>query len=317
MIGFRLIAEGSREKQIEAAVAATRQPECSKNLLLKIPCIYREVILNRHQKERFVLNLHKEGKTYRQIAQEARISFGRIKAILDKYGADNLVNYRDRDNSDVEDDENNSCPPISSEAYGLFSEGKSPLDVARALHLRGPEVLILYKEYRDLKHAGSFTRLYEEVGDDIQYLLRLSKLAKAQGLSVSQVINYLTTFSNYLPAVELQYQNLQNDAFVLLSETSQREGEFEDLNTRIELSLNILKSLQTKCENAESEINDLLSQKRRIESIILQFKENDYMYKKIEQFVEGKVNVILRNNTKLLELSLISALKSFKNDPNS
>ena len=37
---------------------------------------------------------------------------------------------------------------------------------------------------------------------------------------------------------------------------------------------------------------------------------------KLERLVQEKVNMILRNNTKLLELSLISALKTFRNDPN-
>lgn len=37
---------------------------------------------------------------------------------------------------------------------------------------------------------------------------------------------------------------------------------------------------------------------------------------KIEQFVQDKVNMILRSNMKLLELSLMSALKAFKDDPN-
>jgi hypothetical protein len=38
---------------------------------------------------------------------------------------------------------------------------------------------------------------------------------------------------------------------------------------------------------------------------------------KLGRLVQEKVNMILRNNMKLLELSLISALKSFKDDPNT
>jgi hypothetical protein len=40
------------------------------------------------------------------------------------------------------------------------------------------------------------------------------------------------------------------------------------------------------------------------------------MFTKIEQFIEEKVNMILRGNMKLLELSLMSALKAFRDDPN-
>jgi hypothetical protein len=54
---------------------------------------------------------------------------------------------------------------ISSRAYELFSEGRSPIEVSIALNIEGPKALDLYKEYLDMKHMGSFSRMYKEVGD--------------------------------------------------------------------------------------------------------------------------------------------------------
>ena len=277
--------------------------------------------LNRQQKERLVVRLRRQGKTYREIAEEVRISFSQIKSILDKYGADDDVfEYHNNiviGSKEEEDDNTNTAYlPISSKAYKLFSEGKTPLQVSIALNLRAPDVLILYKEYRSLKHTGLFTKMYEEVGDDMQYFLKLCTLAKAQNLTINQVINYLTTFSDYLPGVELQYQSLQNQTSELQSKKHQLETELYYLNTTIGKSFDMLKALQLKCEEADRQRNSLDIQKLRLQNFISEFKSNNNMFLKIERFVQEKVNIILRSNIKLLELSLISALRAFRNDPN-
>ena len=82
----------------------------------------------RHQdRDRLIVKYYKEGKSYRQIAQLARISVRDIKPILKEYGADKAVGYSDAD-SDIEDSD--SLMPISSRAYKLFSEFLTPFDVA-------------------------------------------------------------------------------------------------------------------------------------------------------------------------------------------
>ncbi len=66
----------------------------------------------RQEKEKLVLDLYyKEGKTYSEIAKEARISLRDIGPILKKSGSEQSL-------SD------------SSQVYKLFSEGKAPLQVA-------------------------------------------------------------------------------------------------------------------------------------------------------------------------------------------
>jgi DNA invertase Pin-like site-specific DNA recombinase len=42
------------------------------------------MILTKHEKEKLVLNLYNQGKTYKQIAKEARVSVRDIKPILEK-----------------------------------------------------------------------------------------------------------------------------------------------------------------------------------------------------------------------------------------
>lgn len=82
--------------------------------------------LSREEKEELVRDLYfNKGKTYHEIAKEARVSLRDIKGILNR-GAN-------------EEEEKQSLSK-ASRAYKMFSEGKSPVEVAIALDLREPEV---------------------------------------------------------------------------------------------------------------------------------------------------------------------------------
>ena len=274
--------------------------------------------MNRQQRERLVVKLRREGKTYREIAEEVRISFSQIKAILDKYGADDdIFEYNNNNIVKEEDDTNTRYIPISSRAYKLFSEGKSPLQVSITLSLRAPEVRILYKEYWELRRMHSLVRIYDEIGDKgISNLLRLHQSCKAQQISNEQAIEYLTIYGNYLPLVKREYNDVEIRFRILLSQKAQTENELRDLHTAIGFSSDMLKSIQAQCAEAEKERSNLLKQKVALHTFIAQFRNNNIAYVRLERFVQEKVNAILRSNMKLLELSLVSALKTFRNDPN-
>lgn len=54
-----------------------------------------------------------------------------------------------------------------SQAYQLFSEGKSPLRVATKLNLKELEVHELYTRYWNLQQLYALYKVYENVKDDI------------------------------------------------------------------------------------------------------------------------------------------------------
>ena len=76
----------------------------------------------------------------------------------------------------------------STQAYKLFSEGKSPVQVAIALNIREPEVAKFYVEYWRLRQLYSLNRIYEEIKDDIGYFVRLYRLAKVARMDITSVI---------------------------------------------------------------------------------------------------------------------------------
>ena len=87
------------------------------------------MVLTREEKERLVLDLYNEGKSTREIAQIVHMSFRDIGAFIDKKEKE-------------EEAKQGQARQIfaSTQAYKLFSEGKSPVQVAIALNIREPEV---------------------------------------------------------------------------------------------------------------------------------------------------------------------------------
>ena len=94
--------------------------------------------LRRQERERLILNLYNQGKTYREISKEARIFPHDIGVILNK------VNEQKKTEESKEEQEQLS---LSTQAYKLFSDTKNQLEVAIALNLKEPEVTKFYKEY--------------------------------------------------------------------------------------------------------------------------------------------------------------------------
>jgi hypothetical protein len=265
------------------------------------------------EKEKLVVRLHSESKSYREIAKIARISVRDIKPILHKYGANNVYGCTDIDYH-IEDTAAAAVLPNSTKAYKLFSEGKTPLQVSIALNLRAPEVKTLYLEYWELRRMRMLAKTYDEIGDEgISSLLQLHRSCKAQQISNLQIVEYLGIYGNDLASVKHEYDEIDVSLQGLLSQKYRTEKELQDLNASIGYSFDMLKSMQAQCAEAERQRNELLKQKVRLHIFVSQFKNNKGMYLKV---VEERVNTILRNSIKLLELSLIAALKTFRNDPN-
>jgi hypothetical protein len=70
---------------------------------------------------------------------------------------------------------------ISSKAYELFSNGKRPVEVAVTLNLRARSIKIVRRIWK-LKRLHNLNSVYEEMGDDMTYFVKLYKLAKKEGI---------------------------------------------------------------------------------------------------------------------------------------
>jgi transposase len=121
-------------------------------------------ILTRQERERLVLDLYyNQGKTYREIAKVARISPRDIGVILNK-AVEDKNREEQQDNTDSEKNQNQEQQlSLSARAYKLFSDRKTPLEVAIALNLRESEATKFYREYWKLKQLHNLNRFMKRL----------------------------------------------------------------------------------------------------------------------------------------------------------
>ena len=98
-----------------------------------------QVILNKKEKEELVVKLHREGKTIRQIAAAAHLSFSDIGTIIrreDDHDKDNDIETKHFKNKTK-----------TTQALHLFKSGKKPIDVAIELDISANEIEDILQEY--------------------------------------------------------------------------------------------------------------------------------------------------------------------------
>jgi transposase len=275
----------------------------------------------RQDRQKLVLDLYyNQGKNIREIAQEVRMSFRDIGAILNK--ADERREQNNNNNDDIENkkrqqEQQEQQLSLSTQAYKLFSEGKSPIQVAVALNLKESEITRFYKEYCKLNHMHDLNIVYEELKGDITPFLKLYRSVRSTGMNEENVVNLLRIANddNNLPAVEYRYESLKQEINSLQVRKLNSNKDLQDLRKQI---LTLRKTLGfcdlTHKEQIEK-IACLQAKRIALEDLVRRFENNNEEYMKINQTVKDKVCSVLSDGKGLLRLALYSVMESIRNEP--
>jgi hypothetical protein len=255
-------------------------------------------ILNRQEMEDRVIDLYyNQKKTYREIEKLVRKSPRDIRNILNK----------------VEPSEHSMS--VSSRAYKLFSEHKSPIEVAIALNIRQPEAVQFYKEYFNLSQLHDLYRIYEEIKDDLYSFLEFYRLTKAACMGPSQVINLLKIANNDLASVQHRFEQLSRDVISLELEKQNSTRICQELSDKIASSRKREDYVRSCCQIEISRMDQLYKKERSLEGLVQFFEDNNETYLTIRNTVEEKVLGTLSNGKMLLKLALLSLVESIRNNP--
>jgi hypothetical protein len=263
------------------------------------------MVLMREEKERLVLDLYAQGKSTREIAPIAHVSFRDIGAIID------------RKEKEKEAKEGQSRQGIlSTQAYKLFSESKSPVQVAITLNIREPEVARFYVEYWKLRQLYSLNKIYEEIKDGIGYFVRLYRLARVARMGVEQVVKVLEIANNDLPLVEHKCERLKREIDEIEAEKYNSARLLQEISDQITTMRKTLDQHQLSCKEQRLELTKLQMQRVRLEGLVGSFQNDNEGYIKIRNTVEEKVVSILSDKKMLLKLALLSLTESMRKNPN-
>jgi hypothetical protein len=250
-------------------------------------------MLTRQEKEKLVIELYNQGMTIREISKKARMSFRDIGAILKASG----------EKEEKQNKEQSSLLSPSSQAFRLFSEGKTLLEVAIALDLNESETTKYYEGYLELKRMYELRMIYEEIGGDIVHFLELFRLSKKERINPHHIVSLLRIANNDLSELERRYHRLKRD-MVLLELEKQKS---EQMGSQVRI-------LAKMSEDYKQQIKELRKKKIALEGLIKEF-ENNEVYKKIRRIVEEEVNSTLSKSKDLLTIAISSVLESIIKDP--
>ena len=103
-----------------------------------------------------------------------------------------------------------------SQAFKLFSEGKSPVEVAILLDLAADRVRAIYREYWELTGRYRLAQIYDEAKKYLPSLLRLHKIVKDLGLGEQEIIKVLELAKhNELERLQWKVEYLRNEIGML------------------------------------------------------------------------------------------------------
>lgn len=251
--------------------------------------------LNRNEKEQLIVDLYNSGSSYREIAKEARVSLRDIKGILDRANGVRTISK-------------------AAQAYRMFSEAKSPMEVAIALDMRESEVTQLYKESWTLSQIYDLNSIYLETKGDLGPFVNLYKLSREAGLNSEQVVNILRLADYDLLRLQGKYYNLKSEVRSLETKKESLIRIMQDYENQVIALGKLFDNYCRLCQDEEIKLTDLQRKRLKEESLLSQFENND-KYLNIRNVVEEKVNSTLSNRAILLKLVVSCVLESIKKNP--
>jgi hypothetical protein len=201
-------------------------------------------VLNKFEKEELVIKMHQDGKTIREIASAAHMSFGDIAKVIRRI--DGPANDDSNNNSN---DVNLSSKSTSTQALYLFEHGKKPIDVAIQLDISYREVEDLLQEFWGLKGLYDLAFLFMDIKNDLTPFLKLFRLLKqSKMLGEDHISKFIRYAGHDLPSLENKFQSLSGDVIDFQWKKNQYQDELAILGSAISQQRHALNVIQTAIE---------------------------------------------------------------------
>jgi hypothetical protein len=143
--------------------------------------------LNQQEKQELIIKLRKEeGKTYREIAHIARVSLRDIKPTLRKY-------ERKLQTKKVEENNQKTTKKLSKriQAYNLFRNGKTTIQVCIDLRLDFEKVRKYWTEFLRLNNMKKLYNIYTENEFHLDYLFKINYFLLRNKIPIKDMENVL------------------------------------------------------------------------------------------------------------------------------
>jgi transposase len=273
-------------------------------------------MLSNSERERVVLELYNQGKNTREIAKELRISFRDIGIIVRKA----KQNSQRQQQEDCGKNNGRAAEPLdkATQAYKLFAEGKTPIQVAIELGLDRKETIRLYRDVWKLKRLYTLNYVYEQIGEELKPFLKLYKIVKNQGMlgNLEGFISILKSAAYDIPALQRQIERLKNEVENIQCQKQEANIELQKRSNRI-VDLKKLEQSHTEaCSRLQQDIGYYINQKEQLIAFVEGFKRSNKKYSKVRAIVEEHINNFLSDQKILVSAAVHAAIEALRIHPN-
>ena len=225
--------------------------------------------MTRAEKEEFVIRLYKENKSIREIAKLMHMSFRDIGQILNKFKKEAEREAGHTDEEEIDDNEHKSR---ESQAFKLFSEGMTPVQVVIALDIPPAEVHAIYREYLELNGMYDVLQIYDQIRYSGKYSLpsfsRLHKIVNDLGMGEQQIINVLDLANhNQLEYLQGKVEYLRNEINNLELQKAECTNHILTLNRRIDDLIETGSIYESSLNEKREEIAFLNQEQERLDKL--------------------------------------------------
>ncbi len=252
--------------------------------------------MDRKQREALIIALAEKGKTYREIAKEAGVSPNTIKAVLNRAGLGQTTS-------------------ISARVFELYSQQKTPVQVAITLGIKAEDAIRYHQEYFMLLGLTEFTKVYLQIKNNPWPYVNFIKLTQNSGMSDDEVIELLKIANGHLPRVRLEYDRLKAELDSLEDEKSNSTEDCHRLCNEISGMKITVDQLQLTIRESKDEKAKLELQKIRLQNFVKDFQDNNIEYNKVKQAIKGEVEYVLADRSQLLRMAIQSVIELLRLDP--
>ena len=250
------------------------------------------VLLNKHQKKALVIELYKQGKTRRQIAEVVHMGFKDIADVIKKHTGEE---------SDTGDKPQKS---ETARAFELFRQGKQSVEVAIELDISADEVEELHVQYWRLSKLDDLEALYDEAKYSLSLLLRLYKILKDKRITKDRDVYDLIELAGYgLPSLRNRHDFLLNQVTALQGEKVALINEIHGLRSSIYANNNIISRQNEESRKLDRKLDRL--------HILLRNASKGSNYLKLMEIIDQRLN----DKKPLLVSAFIAVMKTLKKNP--
>ena len=166
-----------------------------------------EILLNKFEKEKRVIELHNQGKTIRDIAKEVHMSFKDISSIIKSYERKKRLQTNSKNTNPSTKTRNLS---ISSQAFKLFLDNKRPTFVAIELDIAPEKAEKLWYQFLKLERREQGYEFFQEFEYNIPGFLTIGSFIKSNHVHTNEIAGILKHAKDII-SLQLQISTLKRE----------------------------------------------------------------------------------------------------------